>query len=122
MNDVVLDLEAPKFAPSSLGQRFEALSFEAVTRMGQELYAEDPLLHINQPGRARRLAALIRAKAPTLNAAQFVATRFGGAPHEVLVSFRQVSSSVMDELFEAQDEGELDTLQTDRQVWRRLAA
>jgi len=122
MNDVVLELDNPKFAPKAMGRRFDALSFNAVTRLGQELYAEEPLLHLTRPDRAKRLAALILAKAPALNAAQFIATRFGGPSHEVLVSYRQLDFETMAQLSLRQDEGELDTLHTDRQVWRRLAA
>ncbi|MCI3133740.1 hypothetical protein [Phenylobacterium aquaticum] len=122
MNDVVLELENPKFAPKAMSRRFDALTFNAVTRLGQELYAEEPLLHLTRPDRAKRLAALILAKAPAINAAQFIATRFGGAPAEVLVSYRQVDFETMAHLSLRQDEGELDTLHTDRQVWRRLAA
>lgn len=122
MNDVVLNLENPKFAPRAMSRRFDALSFNAVTRLGQELYAEEPLLHLTRPDRAKRLAALILAKAPAINAAQFIATSFDGAPGEVLVSYRQVDSETMTHLSLRQEEGELDTLHTDRQVWRRLAA
>jgi hypothetical protein len=122
MNDVVLELDNPKFAPKAVSRRFDALSFNAVTRLGQELYAEEPLLHLTRPDRAKRLAALILAKAPAINAAQFIATCFDGAPGEVLVSYRQVDSETMAQLSLRQEEGELDTLHTDRQVWRRLAA
>ncbi|WP_304169989.1 hypothetical protein, partial [Phenylobacterium aquaticum] len=122
MNDVVLDLDNPKFAPKAMSRRFDALSFNAVTRLGQELYAEEPLLHLTRPDRAKRLAALILAKAPAINAAQFIATRFGGASQDVLVSYRQVDGVVMAQLSLRQDEGELDTLHTDSKVWRRLAA
>ena len=122
MNDVVLTLDAPKFAPKALGARFEALSFNAVTRMGQEMYAEDPLLHLTKPDKAKRLAALIRAKAPGINAAQFIATRFDGAAADVMVAYREVGRDVMLRLHSRQEEGELDTLHADRHVWRRLAA
>ena len=87
MNDVVLDLARMKLTPRLTAHRFRALSFPSIIRMGQELYAETPLLHLERPNRAHRLAALISAKAPSITAALFVAPRADADPDEVTVRF-----------------------------------
>ena len=122
MNDVVLDLDGMKLAPKLSGRRFKALSFNAVSRLGQELYAEDPLLHVQRPERAKRLAALIITKAPAINAALFVSPRFGCDPSEVSMRYLNLDFEILARLSKRQDDGELDTVWTDRQVWKRLAA
>src|SRR3712207_7738631 len=44
-------------------------SFPAIERMGKEMYAQEPLLHRKDPERAARLAMLLAAKQPEINAA-----------------------------------------------------
>lgn len=122
MNEVVLSLDQIGFPRRMTASRFKALSFSAVLRLGQELYAEFPLLHYDRPGRALRLAALLTAKAPAVNGALFLAPRFGCAPSEVTVRLANTSMEVMMELYHRQQDGHLDTVSADRQVWRRLAA
>lgn len=118
MNDAVLDLASVRLA----GARLKPLPLEAVSRLGQELYSETPLLHLLKSAKAKRLASLILAAAPGLNAALFVAPAFQCEPDEVSVRYAQVDPAMMSRLSSRQDEGMLDTLWTDRQVWRRLAA
>ncbi len=122
MNDVVLDLSEMKLTPRLTAHRFRALSFPSIMRMGQELYAETPLLHVERPNRARRLAALIQAKAPSITGALFVAPGEGASPEEVTIRFAELTPSALEALKDRQDEGELDMLACDREVWRRLAA
>ncbi|HEX5379876.1 MAG TPA: hypothetical protein VFW47_14965 [Phenylobacterium sp.] len=122
MNDVVLNIEGVKNAPKLAGRRLKALSFNAVSRLGQELYADAPLLHSTHQERARRLATLIIAKAPAINAALFIAPYSGCAPEEVSMQYCHVDFELMARLLTRQRSGELDTLRTDREVWKRLAA
>lgn len=122
MNDVVLNLDTIKLSPRMASRRFNSLPFQSVKRLGQELYAEYPLLHLMKPQRAARLATLIIAKNPTVNAALFTAPTFTCKPEDVTVQFASVDFTVMARLASRQDEGLLDTVWTDRQVWRRLAA
>ena len=73
LNDVVFDLdEACPVTPADT-RRFEKLSFDYVLELGCELFAENPLLHRNDPQRARRLAWLIAERSPDVNAALFAA-------------------------------------------------
>jgi len=122
LNDVVLDLDEVRQRPRPNAQRFKALSSADVTRMGQELYAAEPLLHVNARSRALRLASLIYAKSPTINAALFVAPGFDCAPEEVIVRYMTLGPHVMTQLALRQSQGGLDLRAADRQVWRRLAA
>jgi hypothetical protein len=98
------------------------LAFPAILRMGQELYAREPLLQRTNPQRARRLAALISTKAPMINAALFVAPAQDCAAEEVIVRFVNCAPSAMAELHALQETGELDAVSADRRIWRRLAA
>jgi hypothetical protein len=104
------------------GQRMLSLSFPEILRMGQELYAARPLLQRWAPDQARRLAALISAKAPSVNAALFVAPAVNCTPEEVTVRFANLQFEVMAGLATLQKDGELDALRADRAIWRRLAA
>lgn len=122
MNDVVLSLDALELAPPATVKRFQALSLDFVGKLGQELFSEDPLVHRTTPERARRLAALITAKAPEINAALFVAPAQGCPVEQVAIRYVQISFEVMGLLYERQMQGSLTTLEADRQVWRRLAA
>lgn len=122
LNDVVLNLSGMQITPKVASRRFKELPFNIVSKLGQELYAEDPLLHFDRPERAKRLATLIIAKAPAINAALFVAPAYGCAPEDVSMRYANVAFEVMALLSSRQDEGALDTVCADRQVWRRLAA
>lgn len=122
LNDVVLRLDGVAMG-AGLGRRdMHNLSFPAILRMGQELYAAQPLLQRRAPEKARRLAALISTKAPTVNAALFVAPAFNCAPEEVTVRFASCEFEVMADLVTLQKQGGLDALRADRTIWRRLAA
>ncbi len=122
MNDVVLNLDAVELAPPVAASRFQALSLGFVGKLGCELFAEEPLLQRTRLTRARRLAALIAAKAPEINAALFIAPAQGCAPDQVQFRYAQIGFEVMGLLYERQQSGALTTLEADRQVWRRLAA
>jgi hypothetical protein len=122
LNDVVLRLEGAAVLGRPAGGRLGRLSLPAIICMGQELYAEEPLLHLRRPARARRLGALISGKVPMINAAFFLATGAGCSPSDVTVRFAAVQSRLMEDLEALQRAGGLDILSADRLLWRRLAA
>jgi hypothetical protein len=122
LNDVILSLDAAELAPPLAAERFAQVSLNYVAKLGQELYAAEPLLHHKDPEKARRLAALIIAKAPDVNAALFIAPSRGCLVEQVQVRYAQLGLEVMGSLFERQKTGALTNLEADRQVWRRLAA
>ncbi|MDB5435920.1 MAG: hypothetical protein JWR47_2177 [Phenylobacterium sp.] len=122
LNDVVFRLDGVAMNARLGGRRMRDLAFPTILRMGQELYAAEPLLQRTNVQRARRLAALISAKTPTINAALFVAPALNCMPQEVTVRFVNCQFEVMAELFTLQQGGRLDAVSADRRIWRRLAA
>lgn len=122
MNDVVLNLDTVELAPPVAARRFARVSHKFVDQLGAELFSEDPLLQHHDLERAQRLAALIVAKTPEVNAALFVATAVGCPLDQVQSRYCQIGIEVMGLLYERQKHGGLTTVEADRQVWRRLAA
>ena len=122
MNDVVLNLDMRVLTLPLELQRFRSLSLSYVLELGQELFAASPRLQHDEPEKARRLALLIAAKHPEINAALFVSPAQGCAPADVSVRYCQVGFEVMAALLERQNAGRLDPVATDNQVWRRFAA
>lgn len=108
LNDTVLRLDGVAMDAHLRGQRMLRLEFPAILRMGQELFAREPLLQKTNPARAQRLGALITAKAPMINAALFVAPSVGCPPGEVTVRFVACEFEVMAELHNLQRAGRLD--------------
>jgi len=121
LNDVVLNLEANASPPLNT-RSLQALSPHALTRLGREMYAEQPLLHRHDLARASRLALLIAAKTPAINAALFMAPAKGCSPEAVAVRYCTLSIDAMALLFAEQQRGKLTPVVADTQVWRRLAA
>jgi len=122
LNDVILNVDLNKIDLPVDGPGITNLKLEAVMRLGGELYAAEPLLHQTHPERAKRLAALIALKAPAINAALFLAPSKHCRPDDVASRYAGVSFEVLGGLWAAQQEGRNSTVDTDKQVWRRLAA
>lgn len=122
MNEVVLNLDALELAPPVTARRFAKLNLNFVSKLGAELFSEEPLLQRVSPERAMRLAALIVAKAPEVNAALFIAPSKGCPVDQVQARYASIGFEVMGVLYDRQRHGSLTTLEADRQVWRRLAA
>jgi hypothetical protein len=121
MNDRVLQLDIGAAAIDSC--RFDAVTPAYAVKLGQELFSEQPMLHRESVERARRLALLLRAKAPEVNAALFVAPFVGCRPDQVITRFASLSVEVMASLYARdRDGGGLTPVQADNEVWRRLAA
>ena len=122
LNDTVLNLQGDDIAPAALARRFGSIGFDYVQTLGQELFSEHPLLQHDQPLRARKLAALINAKQPAINAALFVAPARGCPVTQVGVRFASLDLPTLANLQRAHATGTLDAVSADREVWRRLAA
>ena len=122
LNDVVLDFDHRDATPPLEARRFRALTLGSVLRLGSEMFAEQPLLHREDPERASKLAMLVMAKHPDVNAALFVAPRRGCGPEQVVSRLAQVSIDVMGQLLTRYADGELTPVAADREVWRRMAA
>ena len=122
LNDTVIEFDARTLTPPVELGRFRALSLNYVLELGKELFSEDPLLHRNSAERARRLAFLLCAKQPEINAALFVAPARNCPTSQVQVRFCNIGIEVMAALHARTQAGQADPLTADREVWRRLAA
>lgn len=122
VNDTLFELDERNLVSPLDARRFASLSLSYVIQLGQELFAEDPLLPHNSPQRARRLAMLLAMKQPEVNGALFVAPARGCRPQQVGVRFAALSIEVLAALHAKQNIGALDAVSADREVWRRLAA
>ena len=120
LNDVVFDLdEACPVTPAD-ARRFDRLDFDYVLALGCALFAEDPLMHRNDPERARRLAWLIAQRSPDVNAALFAAPAVACDPDLVEPRFCALPDAVIAQL---QAKGRrLNAVAADRAVWNRMAA
>ncbi|CAN5252070.1 hypothetical protein BH10PSE2_BH10PSE2_01730 [soil metagenome] len=122
LNDVVFDLnEATPVSPAD-ARRFEKLVFDYVRKLGCELFAEDPMMHRTDPGRARRLAWLIAERSPEVNAALFAAPARDCDPDLVEPRFCALPETIMRQLGTRARKGQLDAVSADRVVWNRMAA
>ena len=122
MNDVVFDLNEASPVTSADARRFEKLGFDYLMELGCELFAEDPMLHRNDPERARRLAWLIHDRSPEVNAALFAAPETDCDPASVEPLFCALPVAVLDKLMTRGRRGKLDAVTADRAVWGRMAA
>ena len=122
LNDVVFDLDESCPVTPGDARRFDLLGLDYVLELGCELFAEDPLLHHNDPQRARRLAWLIHNSSPEVNAALFAAPAAGCAPELVEPQFCALPTPVMRQLQARSSRGKLDAVAADKAVWMRLAA
>ena len=122
LNDTVLDLALAELSPGEAAGRYGRLSLDYVESLGAELYADYPKLQVTDPERALRLAAMIVAVAPRINAALFVSPAFGCDPRDVSARFDRVGLSLLDTLRREQLTANPSPFAADREVWRRLAA
>jgi len=122
LNDVVFDLDEASPVTPADARRFEKLGFDYLLELGCELFAEDPLLHRNDPARARRLAWLIHDRGPDITAALFAAPSAGCDPALVEPQFCALPDEVLGQLHARTRGGKPDTVAVDRAVWGRLAA
>jgi hypothetical protein len=122
LNDVVFDLDEASAVSAIDARRFERLDFDYILELGCELFAEDPLLHRNDPDKARRLAWLIADRSPEVNAALFAAPARDCAPELVEPRFCALPEAVMHQLNASDHLGTLTPVAADRVVWNRMAA
>jgi hypothetical protein len=122
LNDAILNLGAGVKEPPLDARAMQALSFNAVVTLAQEMFAEDPLMHRNDPERAARLALLIHRKQPQVNAALFAAPAKGCSPDAVAQRYATLSIEAMAELYTQHKAGRLTPAVADSHVWRRMAA
>ena len=122
LNDVILNLGAGVKPPPLDARAMDALSFNYVAGLAQEMFADDPLVHRNDPARAARLALLITHKQPQVNGALFVAPSRGCSPEAVAARYATLTIEAMAALYGEHRAGRLTPAVADSHVWRRMAA
>ncbi len=122
INDSVFDLANAELSLPAAAYRYRRLSLEFIGSLGAELFSEDPRLAANDSERALRLAVMIAAAAPRINAAQFLAPTRRCPPRSVTIRFETVAPDVLVELYAKQKSGALTPWLIDSRVWGRLAA
>jgi hypothetical protein len=121
INDVVLKLEEGVVSPR-LGTELAKVNLPTVLQLGQELFARDPMAHRARKQSAQRLSAIIFAKAPTINAALFIAPRAGCPPEQVTARLADTPFEVIAGLYKLQCSGLLTADTVSSRVWRQAAA
>jgi hypothetical protein len=122
MNDTVLDLDLSTLSAPSKAARFDALPLSVVLKLGAEQYAQDPLLQRHNPERAKRIACLIVAKSPAVNAAHFEAPAKGCAPEQVTSRLAELAIETMAGLYMETKGQTMSPAMVDSRVWKRMAA
>jgi hypothetical protein len=119
MNDTILDFGLRAIIPPQEEGRLRLTSYADILNEGARMFRENPKFHLTDPDAAKRLAALIVAKAPQANAALFDTTPKGAGPmlKPYVVS---VSIEVLANLYTEFKTGRLTKDLVDRHVWSRL--
>lgn len=122
LNDAVFDLAEGLAVDPVDERRFKRLGFDYVVELGCELFAENPMLHRDEPDRARRLAWLIASRNVGLNAALFAAPEAACSPELVEPRFAVLPDAVIRQLKSKASKGRLTPVAADKAVWGRMAA
>ena len=122
LNDVILTIELEQLTAPAIAQAVRSMSLAQVTALGQEMFAEAPRLQHHANGGGVRLASLITAKKPEINAALFSAPAVGCAPGAVTVRFVTLGLETIHDFKAYQDKGQLSKVLVDYHVWGRLRA
>lgn len=122
LNDCVLNLAGVVEDARAEGVPLQTMPVPRVTWLGQKLFAQAPRLPHTHPESARRLASLICAAAPSVNAALFLAPSAGCSPQVVTSRFADVDFEVIARLYSLQKTAPLSAALVHHQVWRQLAA
>ena len=119
MNDWVMQFDQKAMVEDLVGFNVRDFTFPQVLVLGQELYAEAPQLHLRQPAQARKLAALVMAKQPEVNAVLFVPPHQGCNPRDVTVRYCAVAFDLLAQLLKVQ-ETQKNGAWANKEVWNKL--
>jgi hypothetical protein len=119
MNDTILDFSLRAVIPPHEEGRLRATSYAEVLSEGARLFREKPNFYLVDDNAAKRLAALIVAKAPQANAALFDTTPMGKGPmiKPFVVS---LSIELLANLYAEFKADKLTRALVDQRVWSRL--
>ncbi len=119
MNDTILDFSLRGVIPPQEEARLRQTSYADILNEGARMFREKPNFHVTDTEAAKRLAALIVAKAPQANAALFDTTP-PGKGKMVKPIVLSVSIEVIASLYTEFKAGRLTRDLVDRRVWSRL--
>jgi len=122
LNDVVMTVELEALSEPQVAASLRAMSLNQILQLGREMFAESPRLqHVSQSG-PLRLATLITAKQPDINAALFAAPAKGCPPDAVVCRFASLGIEMIHELKGFQDRGAMTKMLADFHVWGKVRA
>jgi len=119
MNDTILDFSLRAVIPPQEEVRLRVTSYADILNEGARMFRDKPNFYLTDTEAAKRLAALIVAKAPQANAALFDITPTGKGP-TVKPYVVSVSIEVLASLYAEFKVGKLTRELADRRVWSRL--
>jgi hypothetical protein len=122
LNDVVLSVEFSELSQPAIAQSVSSMSLAQVTALGQEMFSQSPRLQHQSQSAAVRLATLITAKNPEINAALFSAPSIGCPPAAVTVRFVTLGLDMIHDFKGYQTNGKLNKVLVDYHVWGKLRA
>jgi hypothetical protein len=120
MNDTILDFSLRGVISPQEEVKLRGLSYADVLAEGARMFREKPTFHRTDADAAKRLAALIVAKAPTANAALFDTKPIGGGGATTAPYVVSLSIEVLAGLYAEFKEDRLTRELVDRRVWSRL--
>ena len=123
LNDVILTIDLQQLTTPAIAQTVGSMTLANVTALGQEMFSEAPRLqHHAGATAAIRLATLIAAKNPNINAALFSAPAVGCAPAAVTVRYVTLGLEMIHDFKAYQAKGQLNKILVDYHVWGKLKA
>lgn len=122
LNDVILTLDLESLSQPAVAASFKSMTFTQIAQLGREMFSESPRLqHVSHSG-PTRLATLIVAKKPEINAALFSAPAAGCKPELVDFRFATLGIELIHNLRSYQEQRALNKVMADYYVWGRLQA
>lgn len=122
LNDVVLTIDLEELASPAVATSLRTMSLNQIIQLGREMFAESPRLqHLSQSGPIR-LATLITAKQPDINAALFSAPAVGCPPQAVVCRVASLGIELIHDLKGYQDRRTMSKVMADFHVWGKLRA
>jgi hypothetical protein len=119
MNDTILDFSLRAVIPPKEEGKLRSTTYLDILKEGAQMFRDKPNFYLTDSAAAKRLAALIVAKAPQANAALFDITQTGKGPmiKPYVVS---LSIEVLAGLYADFKEDKLTRELVQRRVWSRL--
>jgi len=120
MNDTILDFSLRAIIPPQEEIRLRRLTYAEILTEGAKMFRDKPTFHRTDVDAAKRLAALIVAKAPQANAALFDITPIAKGGATVTPYVVSLSIEVLANLYAEFKADRLTRELVDYRIWSRL--